>query len=120
MIRIAPAISPVAALLAVFLAAPVQAAENKEESCKYQGQVMAAVQAARMDRVKLEKVEEVILASGPDWPEQYSKAIPQLAQHVYAMKRRDLRNADLGAVFEQQCLENWDQIQAMTKQLKSN
>ncbi len=120
MIRIAPAISPVAALLAVVFAAPVAAAETKEESCKYQGQVMAAVQAARMDRVKLEKVEEAILATEPDWPEQYSKAIPQLAQHVYAMKRRDLRNADLGAVFEQQCLENWDQIQAMTKQLKSN
>jgi methylthioribose-1-phosphate isomerase len=120
MIRIAPAISPVAALLAVVLVAPVQAAEKKEESCKYQGQVMAAVQAARMDRVKQEKVEEVILASDPEWPEQYSKAIPQLTAHVYAIKRRDLRNADLGAILEQQCLENWDQIQAMTKQLKSN
>ncbi len=120
MIRIAPAISTVAALLAVFLVAPVQASENKKESCKYQGQVMAAVQAARLDRVSQENVEEVILATDPVWPEQYSKAIPQLAAHVYAMKRRDLRNTDLGAIFEQQCLENWDQIQAMTKQLKSN
>lgn len=120
MIRIAPVLAPVAATLAVLSVAPAMAAETKEESCKYQGQVMAAVQSARMDRVRLEKVEEVILASDPKWPEQYSKAIPQLAQHVYAMKRRDLRNADLGAVFEQQCLLNWDQIQQMKQQLKSN
>ncbi|MDE4134637.1 hypothetical protein PXK00_16080 [Phaeobacter sp. QD34_3] len=118
--RISAAIAPVAAILAVLSSAPAQAADSKEDSCKYQGQVMAAVQAARMDRVKQEKVEEVILASDPAWPEQYSKAIPQLTEHVYGMKRRDLRNADLGAIFEQQCLENWDQIQAMKKQLKSN
>ncbi|MGR3760171.1 hypothetical protein ACUXV3_08550 [Roseobacteraceae bacterium NS-SX3] len=108
------------ALAAALLAAPAYAAETKEESCKYQGQVMAAVQQARLDRVKQDAVEETILAAGPEWPAQYSAAIPQLTAHVYAMKMRDLKKADLGAAFEQQCLTHWDQIQAMQKQLKSN
>ncbi|MDE4274316.1 hypothetical protein PXK58_08320 [Phaeobacter gallaeciensis] len=120
MIRILPVATPVAAILAALLAAPSYAAESKEESCKFQGQVMAAVQQARMDRVRQEKVEQTILADNPEWPEQYSKAIPQLTAHVYSMKRRDLRKVDLGATFEEQCLENWDQIQAMKKQLQSN
>lgn len=107
-------------LTAVLLAAPAYAAEKKEESCKYQGQVMAAVQAARLGRVKQADVEQVILDSEPDWPVRYSKAIPQLVTHVYAMKRRDLKSTELGPFLEQQCLKNWDQIQAMQQQLKSN
>ena len=107
-------------LVAALLAVPAYAAERKEESCKYQGQVMAAVQAARLDRVAKTDVEQVILDSDPAWPEQYSKAIPQLTAHIYAMKRRDLKATDFGPLLEQQCLENWDQIQAMQKQLKSN
>ena len=108
------------ALAAALLAAPAYASETKEESCKYQGQVMAAVQQARLDRVKQEEVEQVILDSEPEWPEAFSNAIPQLASHVYAMKRRDLKGVDLGAAFEEQCLQNWDQIQAMQQQLQSN
>ena len=108
------------ALAAALLAAPAYASETKEESCKYQGQVMAAVQQARLDRVKQEEVEQVILDSEPEWPERFSNAIPQLAAHVYTMKRRDLRDVDLGVVLEEQCLQNWDQIQAMQQQLQSN
>lgn len=108
------------ALAAALLAAPAYAAEIKEQSCKYQGQVMAAVQQARLDRVQQDAVEQTILDSEPEWPEAFSKAIPQLTTHVYAMKRRDLKNVDLGAVLEQQCLQNWDQIQEMQKQLKTN
>ncbi|MEP2716277.1 hypothetical protein [Pseudophaeobacter sp.] len=107
-------------LAAILLAAPAYAAENKEDSCKYQGQVMAAVQAARLDRVKEADAEQSILDSEPEWPEQYSKAIPQLVSHIYAMKRRDLKAAELGPILEQQCLENWEQIQEMKRQLNSN
>ena len=107
-------------LAAALLAAPVYAAEKKEESCKYQGQVMAAVQAARLDRVKQAEAERAILDSNPEWPAQYSKAIPQLVSHIYALKRRDLKATEFGPLLEQQCLENWDQIQAMQQQLKSN
>lgn len=104
------------ALAAALLAAPAYASENKEESCMYQGQVMAAVQQARLDRVKEADVEQAILDSSPEWPENYSKAIPQLTSHVYAMKRRDLKNVELGPLFEEQCLQNWDRIQAMQGQ----
>ena len=111
-----------ATLAAPLLATPAfSAAElGKEESCKYQGQVMAAVQQARLDRVAEDKVEETIRASDPEWPENFSNAIPQLTQHVYQMKRRDLKNVDLGDVFETQCVQNWDQIQEMKKNLSGN
>ncbi|WP_425505205.1 hypothetical protein [Tritonibacter litoralis] len=113
-----------AAALAVPLStAPLMAqdsapADSKEDSCRYQGQVMAAVQMAHRRRVKEEKAEAHILAEDPEWPAQYSKAIPQLVKHVYAQKRSDLRGVDLGAVFEQQCLENWDQIQKLQQDLQ--
>lgn len=108
------------ALVAIVLAAPTYAAENKEESCKYQGQVMAAVQQARLDGVKQDEVVETILAASPEWPDQYSNALPQLSAHIYSLRKRDLRKNDFGAILEQQCLENWDQIQEMKKQLQSN
>ena len=107
-------------LAALLLAGPVYAADSKEDSCKYQGQVMAAVQAACLDRVKQDDVEQVIRDSEPDWPEQYFKAIPQLVAHVYAMKRRDLKATEFGPLMERQCLENWDQIQEMQQQLNTN
>ncbi|APG46276.1 hypothetical protein [Phaeobacter porticola] len=108
------------ALVAALLAAPAYAAEKKEESCKYQGQVIAAVQQARLDKIKQADVAQTILDSEPDWPEQYSKAIPQLTAHIYSLRKRDLRNTDFGALLEQQCLENWEQIQSMKKQLQSS
>ena len=114
-------------LAAAFVVAPLSAtpslsadALGKEESCKYQGQVMAAVQQARLDKVPLDQVGETITAAAPEWPENFSAAIPQLAQHVYQMKRRDLKDHDLGAVFEAQCIENWDQIQSMKNDLVGN
>lgn len=99
---------------------PMLAEASKEESCRYQGQVMAAVQKARMDRVSKDKAEATILGSNPTWPAEYSQAIPPLVDQVYSMKRRDLRKNDLGPLFEQQCLANWDQIQAMKKSMQSN
>ncbi len=108
-----------AAAVLTFSMQSASAQDSKEDSCRYQGAVMAAVQDARMTRVKQEKAEANILESEPDWPAQYSKAIPQLVEHVYAMKRRDLRNIDLGAVFEEQCLSNWDQIQQLQKNLQA-
>lgn len=81
---------------------------------------MAAVQQARLDRVAEDQAEATILASEPDWPENFSKAIPQLVAHVYQMKRRDLKDNALGELFETQCLDNWEQIQAMTQGLTGN
>lgn len=105
----------------LFASPAVWAADlGKEDSCKYQGQVMAAVQQARLDRVPEAKVEETILAGNPEWPANFSKAIPQLTAHVYQMKRGDLKNYDLGAVFEAQCIENWDAIQDMKNGMAGN
>ncbi|MBT8154141.1 hypothetical protein KMP13_09585 [Epibacterium ulvae] len=119
--RIFPAglrISAAVALVVPLMSAPALAQDSKEDSCRYQGEVMSAVQDARRKRVKEENVEARILDSEPEWPEQYSKAIPQLVKHVYAQKRSDLRGVDLGAVFEEQCLANWDQIQQLRNDLQ--
>ncbi|SFU05851.1 hypothetical protein [Sedimentitalea nanhaiensis] len=107
------------ALAACLLATPVLSAETKEQSCGYQAQVMSAVQQARLDKVKEADVATTIAASNPVWPDNYSAAIPQLAQFVYSQKMRDLRKNDLGAVLREQCIENWDQIQKMQKDLKN-
>ncbi len=105
--------------LACLLATPALAEKNKVESCGYQADVMAAVQKARLDRVKEGNVEQTILADNPSWPNEYSAAIPGLTKHVYQLKRRDLRKVDLGAQFRTQCIENWDRIQEMQQGLKN-
>lgn len=106
-------------LATVLLATPLYAQETKEEACGYQAQVIQAIQKARMDRVKQQDVAATIAASNPSWPEQYNAAIPQFVPWVYEQKRSDLRKTDLGAQLQKQCLENWDQIQELQKQLKN-
>ncbi|MCL6284755.1 hypothetical protein M3P21_14555 [Ruegeria sp. 2012CJ41-6] len=110
----------VAALLATpVLATQALAKETKEQSCGYQAQVIQAIQKARLDRVKEADVAATIAASNPTWPAKYSAAIPQFVPWVYSQKKRDLRKTDLGAQLQVQCLENWDKIQKMQKQLKN-
>ena len=60
-----------------------------------------------------------LAAGSPTWPDNYNKTIPQLAPWVYGLKKRDLRKQNLGQVWQTQCLENWDAIQAMQKQLNN-
>ena len=100
--------------------APAFAEDSKQTSCAYQGRVVSAIQQARLERVSQDKVEETILASNPTWPEQYNAVIPAMTGFVYEQKRRDLKKVDLGEQFRDQCLENWDQIQAMMKNVKTN
>ncbi len=103
-------------LVALLLSsAAAYAADGKEETCKYQGQVIKAIQDARLDRVKAKDLEEYLLANEPTWPENYNAAITHFAPVVYGAKKRDLKKIDLGAQVEQQCLDNWDQIQEMQK-----
>lgn len=106
------------ALVACLAAAPALAADSKETSCGYEAQVMAAVQNARMDRVKQEDVAAHV-AESASWPDNYNAAIPQLAEFVYQQKRRDLKKQDLGEMWEQQCLATWDQRQQMIKKLNN-
>ena len=102
-------------LVALVVGTAAHAADGKEDVGKYQGAVMSAIQEARLDRVKADKLEAHLLENEPSWPESYNVAIQQFAPVVYGAKRRDLKNVDLGAQVEQQCLDNWDKIQEMTK-----
>lgn len=93
-------------LAALLLAAPAQAADSKEESCGYQAQVVAAIQKARLDRVKERDVAKVIAASDPTWPENYNNAIPLITPWVYEKKMSVVRKNDLAAAWKEVCLKN--------------
>lgn len=93
------------AILASFVAAPVMAADTPEQSCAYQAQVVAAIQTARLERVKERDVPAAIAATNPAWPENYNAAIPHMTPWVYEMKRRVLKQEDLSAVWNELCLQ---------------
>ena len=99
---------------------PVVAEAGKEETCQRTGELMGAVQQARLDRVSERKATEHILAENPTWPARYGQALPLMVEQVYGMKRRDVRNNDLAALAEQQCLQQWDLIEAQKKNLQTN
>ncbi len=92
------------AFAATLLATPLAAAETKEQSCQYQADVVAAIQQARLDRVKERNVPQAIADSGPTWPENYNAAIPLITPWVYEQKMRDVRNKDLSAAWMELCL----------------
>jgi hypothetical protein len=92
-------------LAATTLATPAFAADNLEAVCGYQAQVVSAIQQARLERVDERAVPEHILASDPEWPANYNAAIPLIAPWVYEQKRRTIRNEDLGAVWNELCLQ---------------
>jgi len=93
------------AALACLLATPIFAAETKKESCGYQADVVAAIQQARLDRVKERDVPAVIAATNPTWPENYNAAIPLMTPWVYEKKRKMIKNEDLSAVWNEMCLQ---------------
>lgn len=93
------------AFAAVVFATPVLAAETKEQSCDYQAQVVAAIQQARLDKVKERKVAEAIAETEPTWPESYNNAIPLIAPWVYEQKMKVIREEDLSAVWAELCLQ---------------
>lgn len=108
MLRAVSSVLCVCAAGAVF-AATDEAAKLAE--CQFQGELVAAVQQARLDRIKKDNLAETLIAANPDWPAGVANAIPALGEYVYSFKRRDLKNVDLGESTKTQCLENWEQIQ---------
>jgi len=94
-----------ALILATVAFATPAVAQDKEESCGYQAQVVKAIQAARLERVAERDVQEYILAQSPPWPEKYNNAIPLITPWVYEQKRRVIRNEDLGAGWNELCLQ---------------
>ena len=84
-----------AAAITLCAIATASLADDRETSCRYQGEVAAAVQKARLDGVSEAGVADAIAATNPGWPAQYNNAIPQLTAYVYQLKKRDLRKIDL-------------------------
>lgn len=93
------------AIAAALLATPLAAAETKEQSCQYQADVVAAIQKARLDKVKERDVVQAVAETGPSWPESYNAAIPLITPWVYEQKMRDVRKKDLGAAWLELCLQ---------------
>lgn len=89
------------------------AAQSKEEVCSLQGDIVSAIQEARLDRVPQDKVVGKVMAANPEWPQKVEGAMPGLVNWIYEQKRRDLKKADLGDAAQQQCLDNWEQIKTL-------
>lgn len=89
------------------LATPAMAATAaKTEDCGLQGQVVSAVQQARLAKVSERKVNAHVLAGENTWPERYNNMIPLVSPWVYDQKRKDIAEKDLGAVWNDVCLAN--------------
>ncbi|MFK7881367.1 hypothetical protein [Roseobacter sp.] len=84
-------------------AVPVLAETEKEISCRYQSDVVAAIKQARLDRIAERKLPEV-LAENATWPEKYNNIIPIVAPSIYEKKRRELRDEDLAGWWREQCM----------------
>ena len=109
------------ALMAALLMTSNQAGAvtEKEAECQFQANLLSTVQKARLNGVSKANLAKVIKRSNPDLSDNVIAAIPAIAEHVYAIKQQDLENVDLGTTTKAQCLENWDQIQAMKKTISN-
>lgn len=94
----------IAAVCLILAAAPGLAESAKEADCRYQSEVAAAVQKARLDGVREQDLPKAIAKTNPQWPERYNNAIPILAGEVYKLKKRDLKQINLGQQWNQMCL----------------
>ena len=88
----------------VLLATPLAAESAKEQDCRYQAEVAAAVQQARMNGVSERNLPDAIARTNPGWPERYNNAIPVLGGAVYQLKKHDLRVVDLGEQWMAMCM----------------
>ncbi len=94
------------AVTVMALSSPVWAAATaaQKATCGHQAEVVAAIQQARLDKVKERDVADHIKPNAT-WPENFNTAIPLLTPWVYEMKMRDLRNKDLAAAWTEMCLQ---------------
>jgi len=87
------------------LATPVLAEDSKEVSCGYQSDVVAAIQEARLAKVRERDVPQFVAETSPTWPENYNAAIPLITPWVYEKKMRVIRREDLSAAWLELCLQ---------------
>ena len=83
---------------------PAAAETEKEESCRLQADVVVAIQKARLDRVRERRVEKAVLDTNPTWPEKYNNLIPILTPWVYELPMEQVRENDLGEVWNTACV----------------
>jgi len=91
-------------ILCVVAASPAFADAAKEKDCGYQGDVVAAVQAARVAKVDASDVEGHVAETAPEWPEKYNAVVPVVAPWIYSMEMADVETADLSAAWNELCL----------------
>lgn len=82
-----------------------EANSEKREYCSHQGDIVAALRQAKLDRVPERQAEAHVIASAT-WPAKYNPAVPIYVGEIYKIKRRDLKNTDLGAQWTQTCMDN--------------
>ena len=110
------------AIAALLLATPGWAATDADEQervCQLQADMIAAVQTARLDRVRKDNAQSAILEANPDWPDGSAQALPPMIDFIYSQKRRDLRDVDLAGATKASCIENWEQLQKLSEGLSN-
>ncbi len=95
---------PFLAATLILVAAPAFSETEKEISCGYQAEVVNAIQKARLDKVDERGVEKAILDTDPEWPAKFNKTIPLIAPWVYELPIKQVREHDLGDVWNESCL----------------
>ena len=86
-------------------AVPSDASTQKQEFCAIQGDIVAALSRAKLDRVP-EKDAVAHVTKDATWPAKYNAAIPIYVGEVYKLKRKVLRETDMAANWRTACLEN--------------
>jgi len=95
---------PIAALALCLSTGAAWAQSDKEVSCGYQAEVVAAVQKARMDQVAQDKVQAHV-SQAADWPEKFNAIIPIVTPWVYDLSDADLEGNDLAQIWNDGCLK---------------
>ena len=93
------------AILCLATAAPAFAASAKQKDCGFQGDVVAAVQAARVAKVKERDMVDHIAGTTPDWPEKYNAVVPLVTPWIFSLKMSEVKTADLSAAWNELCLQ---------------
>lgn len=94
-----------AAVAAAMAGSPALAQSDKAEYCGHQGDIVAALTQARLDRVPEREAEAHVIANAT-WPEKYNVAVPLYVGEIYKLKRRVLKNTDMGTQWREACLAN--------------
>lgn len=82
-----------------------EASSEKQEYCGHQGDIVAALRQAKLDRVPERQAQAHVIASAT-WPAKYNAAVPIYVGEIYKINRRDLKTTDLGAQWTQTCMDN--------------